>query len=179
MSEHKKKKTIAVHIFPKFENQSKIEAVRSRFDFLYGLVEPHITLIFPFETDKELNVLKEEVNLRLQGTKKFKLKMQGFEAVDCFGYYMFLKVVDGNDAIESLHYKLHEGLFSDYATCWTKEKTYKPHMTVGRFKTKCEMDKAYEELKTKEDIFELEVDRLVMERIGENEESIIEGEFLF
>ena len=40
-----------VMIFPEFENMHVIDSVRDRFDPLAKLVRPHITIVFPFESD--------------------------------------------------------------------------------------------------------------------------------
>ena len=40
-----------VMIFPEFENMYVIDPVRNRYDPLAKLVRPHITIVFPFESD--------------------------------------------------------------------------------------------------------------------------------
>ena len=44
-----RKRTIM--IFPKFSNQEIIDEIRKKYDPLYNLVKPHITLVFPFKSD--------------------------------------------------------------------------------------------------------------------------------
>jgi len=39
-----------VMIFPAFENMHIIERLRKKYDPLCNLVQPHITLVFPFES---------------------------------------------------------------------------------------------------------------------------------
>jgi hypothetical protein len=41
----------AIVIFPKFENVYPIEQLRKQFDPLARTIEPHITVVFPFESD--------------------------------------------------------------------------------------------------------------------------------
>ncbi len=37
-------------IFPNFEDTYKIENIRKQYDQLYGIIPPHITLAFPFDS---------------------------------------------------------------------------------------------------------------------------------
>ena len=40
-----------IMIFPEFDNIDSIDRIRSKYDPLAELVRPHITLVFPFESD--------------------------------------------------------------------------------------------------------------------------------
>ena len=42
----------AIHVFPEFEGLDVIEAVRAELDPLFGLIPPHVTLVFPFEAEE-------------------------------------------------------------------------------------------------------------------------------
>jgi len=50
-----KKRTIM--IFPEFDNMKFIDQLRQKYDPLANKVRPHITLVFPFESD----MLKHEI----------------------------------------------------------------------------------------------------------------------
>ncbi len=80
-----------VHIFPRFENNNVIEEIRSKYDNLYGLIEPHITLVFPFESDLSAGEMKSAVESAIGNLKPFKLRAEGFEAIQSHGFYLFLK----------------------------------------------------------------------------------------
>ena len=47
-----------IMIFPEFENIDNINDIRKKYDPLADLVLPHITLVFPF--DSELTILYSE-----------------------------------------------------------------------------------------------------------------------
>ena len=51
--------------------------------------------------------------------------------------------------------------------------TYKPHMTIGKLATAELLNKAYEEIKNMNEIFKTVVNKISVEMIGENDESII------
>jgi len=36
-------------LFLKFQNENKIGSIRKRCDCLYGIIKPHITVVFPFD----------------------------------------------------------------------------------------------------------------------------------
>ena len=38
-------------IFPNFDNVEKIQEIRKKFDELYDLIPPHITIAFPFNSE--------------------------------------------------------------------------------------------------------------------------------
>lgn len=56
----------AVIIFPKFQNIKTIQEVRKRYDRLYGMIEPHITLIFPFSDSMADELLIELLQEKLK-----------------------------------------------------------------------------------------------------------------
>ena len=45
-------------IFPKFDNIELIKNIRKKYDPLYSLIMPHITLVFPFSD----NISNQELN---------------------------------------------------------------------------------------------------------------------
>ena len=54
-----------IMIFPDFEQMEIIESIREKYDPLYQLVKPHITVVFPFDMDvsnEELSKILERRN---------------------------------------------------------------------------------------------------------------------
>ena len=54
-----------IMIFPDFEQMEIIESIREKYDLLYQLVKPHITVVFPFDMDvsnEELSKILERRN---------------------------------------------------------------------------------------------------------------------
>ncbi len=49
-------------IFPQFGNQEIIDGIRKKFDPLYHLVSPHITLVFPFKSDMSNVMLRRNLD---------------------------------------------------------------------------------------------------------------------
>lgn len=162
-----------IMIFPHFDNIEIIDNIRKQYDPLAELVRPHLTLVFPFKSDIKDETLANELTERLQGVQKFSLVLGGISKhSDIRGNYLFLNVVRGNSQIESMHNMLYEGMLSEFKS----GEIYVPHMTIGKFATIKQMDDAYECIKDMVDIFQTIVDKVSVEMIGANGESIIELE---
>lgn len=73
------------------ENINIINDIRKKYDPLVDLVSPHITLVFPFESDlsnEELNLYIKEC---LSDIHPFKIELEGFsKQKDIYGNYLFL-----------------------------------------------------------------------------------------
>lgn len=101
--------------------------------------------------------------------KPFKIKCKGItlkkdKRIDT--YYIFLNIVEGKELISEINEKIYQNILSDIDI---KKYNYDPHITLGNTNNsneKIELD----------DEFETIVDSIVIESIGENEESIIEVE---
>ena len=67
-----------IMIFPEFENIDLINDIRKKYDPLADLVLPHITLVFPFDsefTNEELSLYLKE---SLSDIHPFKVGLEGF-----------------------------------------------------------------------------------------------------
>ncbi|HEX3047313.1 MAG TPA: 2'-5' RNA ligase family protein, partial [Bacillota bacterium] len=87
-------------IFPQFENESVIREIRDKYDPLAKHVEPHITLIFPFESDLKTEELKGHLITVLKDIKPFEIQLKGINPVN---NYLFLEVEKGKEKIIELH----------------------------------------------------------------------------
>ncbi len=159
-----------IMIFPEFENIEVIDSIRDRYDPLAKLVRPHITLVFPFESDMSNEELSDILDKRLSGISAFDIEMKGFtKHSDIWGNTLFLDIVKGQDSIRKIHDVLYENEFKEYNLGFE----YYPHMTVGKLESEEEMDEAYEAIKSVDDVFRTRVNKISVEMIGKNEESII------
>ncbi len=156
-------------IFPKFENISEIEKVRKKYDELYGILPPHITLAFPFRNDISNNKLKEQLLDVISDIKPFKVKCKGIslkkdEKIN--SYYIFLNIVEGKEKIVEIHNRIYKNILKDIDV---KKYNYEPHITLGNTNNFDEKVNLNEE-------FETIVESIIVESIGEDESSIIEFE---
>ncbi len=159
-----------IMIFPEFENIDVINDIRKKYDPLADLVLPHITLVFPFEselTNDELNLHLKEC---LRGIKPFKIGLEGFSKQENkYGNYLFLNVVQGMDVIKYIHDKLYEDKLKQFDS----GNDYVPHITVGKVSSMELLDKAIDDVNKYNDKFSTVVKKISVEMIGEHEESII------
>lgn len=159
----------AIHIFPEFENKLLIEEVRKKFDPLYGLVPPHITLVFPFESEIPTSRIEQHVRDKLVGVCPFSIQLKGITAT--LDNHLFLNVKKGNDSIIELHDRLYSGLLSGFMN---RRYTYTPHLTVGRFNDESELQTALDDTKSFEACFDIVVTKVASEIIESNGNSTIE-----
>lgn len=161
--------TRTIMIFPEFENIDVINDIRKKYDPLVDLVLPHITLVFPFDselTNDELSIYLKEC---LSGIQPFKIELEGFsKQVNKYGNYLLLNVVQGMDVIKYIHEKLYEDKLKQFDAGFD----YVPHMTVGKVAS-IELNKAFEDVNKYNDKFGTVVNKISVEMIGEHEESII------
>ncbi|MBK1809117.1 2'-5' RNA ligase family protein [Clostridium sp. YIM B02505] len=165
-----------IMIFPEFENSQIIDNIRDKYDPLANHVRPHITLVFPFESDIKTDDLRTHISSALSKIKKFELVLNKITPTNAFGRYLFLNIHTGMDKIIEIHQKLYSGILEDHFPAWLKGNNYFPHMTVGSFDNDASFEVAINETKDIHDYFKSIVKKISVEIIDENEDSIIELE---
>jgi len=160
-----------IMIFPEFGNMHVIEGIRKKYDPLCDLVQPHITLVFPFEAELSKCDIEDAFEQVFAEVSSFSIELRGLVQ---FEQWVFLNVTKGGDIISEIHESLYRKCFSRFKPSWLKN--YEPHLTVGQFSSVVEAQKAYEVEKCLTETFICLVKKIHVEIIGENEESIIEIE---
>lgn len=163
-----------IMIFPKFHNGEIIDKVREKYDPLANHVKPHITLVFPFESEIETNELKEHISKVLSEIAPFEVILNGITPTNDFGQYLFLNIQKGGNEIIGLHKQLYTGILQIYYPEWLCGKTFLPHMTVGNFDNEDDFLMGIDETRNIMDSFKATVNEISVEIIDENEDSIIE-----
>lgn len=163
----------SIILFPSFDNINIIKSIREKYDPLANCIAPHITIVFPFDSDISTEDLKLHFNKVLKGIKKFNVKLKDFTG-DFRDGYLFLNVKKGNDNIIELHDKLYSEILESFLF---RKVTYCPHLTVGRLHQQIEFDKAMDELGCYGESFETVIDKIYIENIDITEHSTIEFSF--
>jgi len=166
-----KKRTIM--IFPEFENMTHIDKLRDMYDPLANKVRPHITLVFPFESELSSDDILIILKRRLGGIKPFTISLHGLSTS---GRWLFLEFTQGMDNVARLNEILYKHEFLEYKPIWLNK--YIPHITVGVFNSPEETEAACDEEKDCVYTFTCVVDKITVEIIGCEEESIIEAEYM-
>ncbi len=81
--------------FPEFSNIEVINEIREMYDPLASHVRPHITLVFPFESNIDSIQLKSHLEEVLVSVNSFSLVLKGITPVNSFGNYLFLNIENG------------------------------------------------------------------------------------
>jgi 2'-5' RNA ligase len=147
-----------------------IQGIRDKYDPLAHCIAPHITVVFPFESDLTADELKSYIYEALRGVKKFRVILKNITG-DFHDGYLFLNVKRGNDRIVELHDMLYSGILQRYLY---RKVTYCPHLTVGKLNDAAEFDKAIQELDSFVESFETVADKVYVENIDRNGNSVIE-----
>lgn len=159
-----------IMIFPHFDNIAVIDEIRQKYDPLCRLVKPHITLVFPFESDLPNEELQQHLEEKLRDIPPFPVRLHGFSCQeDRFGNYLFLNVEKGMEQLKGLHDILYSGKLKPFDI----GAGYIPHITVGKLNSPEELYAAYKSVRNCDEIFETEVTVISVEMIGEHDESII------
>lgn len=163
-----------IMIFPEFENINTIDMIREKYDPLAHHVKPHITLVFTFESDLSPEELKTHLANILSDIAEFELSMYKIVKIDNqFGKFLFLLLNKGVDQVKKISSKLYTGILEDHKPVWLNEDTYLPHMTLGSFSSKDELESAYDEVIKYDALFMTIVKKISVEIIDENEDSIV------
>ena len=71
---------------------------------MYKLIDPHVTLVFPFESELASINLGDIIGKSIKGIDSFSIKLSGIsKSINEYGNYIFLDIVKGKDIIKNLH----------------------------------------------------------------------------
>lgn len=155
----------AIILFPKFDSKGVLREIRKQYDPLADFIEPHITVVFPFDGGSPADELKWHLSKTMRGFHRFEVRLQGFTG-DFRDGYLFLNIKKGNDSIIALHDKLYTGMLKNFLF---RSVTYCPHLTVGRLPNRMEFDRAIDRLSGYQEKFETVIDKIFVENIDGTE----------
>jgi 2'-5' RNA ligase len=153
----------AIVIFPRFDELQVIQQLRRQFDPLADAIEPHITLVFPFESDHPGADLQACIRQAVQGFGAFPVTLHGITGAD--SEYLFLNVKRGNDQLIELHERLYSGVLAVHLSV---EQTFIPHLTVGRLGNEAAFLEALKETRKVGGVFQTLIDEVVVYRLDGN-----------
>lgn len=148
-------------IFPKFDNMNIIDGIRNKYDRLANLIEPHITLAFPFKDEMSNEDLIAKLSVLLKNYSPFEVSFKGVSLSD--DNYILLNCIKGNSTIIGLYDEIYEKIIPNH---YKKSIQYIPHITLGQADN-------LEDFSNFNYEFTTIIDEVSIEFIGEHEESII------
>lgn len=108
---------------------SLIEAFRMKYDPNYGLVGPHVTLVFPVDSAKLLiGKLQQHIKSVAQRSQPFSVDFADFEL--SWDQWLFLTPIDGRQQLVKLHNNLYEDML---APMLRTDIPFVPHIALGHF----------------------------------------------
>lgn len=163
-----------IMISPDFNEVHRIEAIREKFDPLFGIVKPHITLVFPFGSNLTKDELHTQLSSTLSAFKPFQLVIRGVSVHrQPDGHYLFLNVTKGEAEIRRISGCLYEGVLMKYKSV-RYDTTYVPHITLGRFPDEEALQSALKQIGDFSHEFSTTVRSVDVEAIGDDGSSTIE-----
>jgi 2'-5' RNA ligase len=166
----------SILIFPKFANGQIIDNIRGKYDPLANNVRPHISLVFPFESDITTEELKKHITDSIKDVYSFEVCLKGVVSQGTSSSYLFLNVVEGYKDIIEIHKKLYSGILAQFLPDFLKGINFWPHMTIGNIYDAKDYEVALNDIKDLDETFRSETKEISIEIIDNNEDSIIEFE---
>ena len=154
--------------FPDIDTE-RVNQLRSKYDPQVGLIQPHITLMFPLQRVIAEETLVDHLRSVLCDQHSFPIHLHGLD--QSWDDYLFLLVDEGRDGFADLHAKIYTGLLTDLkqTNC-----AYVPHVTLGAFAGNTIGNvEAFDEAKQLELDYRCVVDKLDLLKIDEERTRIL------
>lgn len=140
------------------KKNKEIERVRKKYDKDYKKFKPHINIVYPFEYANQ-EQLHSHIKESIQDTKPFKLVLKDLKK-SSKDYYLYLTVDKGKKEILRIYKNLHSKILTKFVN--KDMPKYTPHLTLGHFKTKKEIDNAIKNIKKQKIKYETFVDEICL-----------------
>lgn len=97
----------SVLMFPKFSMNNEIDIIRSQYDNLYYHIAPHISLVFPFDSQLSDEQIIEVVTEVAKQYPPFEIQLQEVSG-DSKHRYVWLVIDQGSSMLEKIHDALYD-----------------------------------------------------------------------
>jgi 2'-5' RNA ligase len=155
------------------KKDKKIEQIRKRYVQEYKKFKPHITLVYPFRVKNQI-ALHGHIKNSIENVEPFELSLEGLKK-SAKGYYLYLIVNKGGKEVIKLYNNLNKRLLKDFKNKDMPE--YIPHLSIGVFKTKKEIDEAIKEIKKDNISLKMNIKSIHLLTINKNHALISKKDF--
>ena len=152
-----------VLIIVKFPNIEKIKRIQKKYYDIADKVEPHIAVTFPFDSDVSDEELYNRLCEIVSKYKPFKIVCRGVYTPEGEPDYRFLRIIENKDIIKSISDDIYNSIIPEMLE-YRNKYNYDPHITLSNKSVDIKIEL--------NDTFEMIVDSLYVERIGNDDESI-------
>ena len=150
-------------IIVNFSNIDKIKQIQNKYYDMADKIEPHIAITFPFDSEITDEELYSKLCQILSKYKPFKIVCHGVSIPVGEPNYRFLNIIENKDIIKNISDDIYKNIIPDQLE-YRDKYNYDPHISLS--------NKLLDEEIKLDDTFEMIVDSLYVERIGNNNESI-------
>ena len=150
-------------IMANFSNIDKIKDIQNKYYDVADKIEPHIAVAFPFDSNISDEELYNALSDVLEKYEPFKIVCHGVSTPVGESNYRFLNITLNKDIIKNISDDIYNNIIPEHLE-YRNKYNYDPHISLANKP----LDKEIE----LDDFFEMVVDSLYVERIGENDESI-------
>jgi 2'-5' RNA ligase len=131
----------AIVIF--LRKDAKVESVRKKYVPHYNKFKPPVSLVYEFNNVNQ-NKLYGHIKKSISDIKAFNIALDGLKK-SAKDYYLYLAVGKNKDKLILLHKRLNLGLLRNFKN--KDMPKYIPHITLGIFNSKKEIETAIKEIK--------------------------------
>ena len=134
-----------IFVEPKIENSNAIFDIFKKYNPDSSFVNPHICLVFPFESDLQTNELETIINDTFSKYNIFDIQLSGVSvSYEEKNNFLFLNVIDESNTLIQMSSDLYDCLGESAKL----RGSYTPHITIGKSKNIDEIDKMFKNSKT-------------------------------
>lgn len=131
-----------IFVEPKIDNYKDILDIFKKHNPDSSFVNPHICLVFPFESDLETDILKPIIDDTLNKYNSFDIQLSGLSiSYEEKNNFLFLNVIDKLNILKQISSELYSRL-GDNAKL---KGEYTPHITIGKNKSIDEINRIKKE----------------------------------
>ena len=131
-----------IFVEPKIDNSETIVNIFKKYNPDSSFVNPHICLVFPFESDLETSILESIINDVFINYSSFDIQLSGLTvSYEKRNNFLFLNVIGDLNILRQMSSDLYTRL-GDNAKL---KGLYTPHITLGKSKSAKEINKINKE----------------------------------
>lgn len=129
-----------IFIEPQIEYSEVILDIFKKHNSDSSFINPHICLVFPFESDFETSILETIINSVFSKYSRFNIKLSGLSvSYEKRKNFLFLNVIDESNILGKMSSELYDSL-GDNTQLRGK---YIPHITLAKSKSKEKINQIY------------------------------------
>ena len=132
---------------------------------LYKKRKPHLTLVYPFEIKNQKD-LEKHIKKSIENIKPFKITLKGLQKSKK-GHYLSLTIDKGKSQIMEMYRNLNSKILKNFKH--PKIPRYAPHVTLGKFKSKKEIDMVVKDLKAQNLEFSTKINSIQLITVRKDE----------